>query len=201
MRQKTDKKRQQILQVASKLFLKNGLDAVSMSQIAVAVGGSKSTLYGYFQNKEELFLEVVLDGIAQMVEKGADSIIEPSLPLFEKLRLLGAEYLTFILTDDSIAMRRMVTAVSNRKGAGRQAFQKIIHDSWSHVAALIEEGMKTGQIKKGDPWQAATHLKRLFEYDLLDVRLLDSKHKISAEKIDEAVDLGLKIFKSYYGKK
>lgn len=198
MRQKTDEKRQQILDVASKLFLKHGLDAVSMSQIASEVGGSKSTLYSYFDNKEELFLAVVLSGIAQMVAAGADSIINPSLPFFEKLRILGEQYLTFTLADDAISLRRIVTAVSNKGVAGRKAFHKIIHDSWSHVTALIEQGMIDGVLKQCDPWEAATHLKRLFEYDLIDRRLLNIDSQTSPDEIKKAVVTGLDVFRSHY---
>lgn len=201
MRQKTDEKRQQILDVAAKLFLKQGYEAVSMSQIASVVGGSKSTLYGYFENKEDLFLEVILSEIDQMVEQGAASIVNPSLPLFEKLRILGEQYLTFILTNDSIALRRIVTAISNKEGTGRKAYHQIIYDSWSHVTALIEQGMKEGKLKKGDPWEAATHLKRLFEYDLMDRRLLSMDKKTSEESIQKAIKTGLAVFRSHYENK
>jgi len=198
MRQKTDEKRQQILDVASKLFLKQGFDAVSMSQIASEVGGSKSTLYSYFDNKDELFLAVILGGIEQMVERSSDSIIDPALPFFEKLRILGTEYLSFILSEDSLALRCIVTAVSNREGAGRQAYHQITHDSWAHVTALIEQGMADGHLKRGDPWEAATHLKRLLEYDLIDSRLLKLDSQTSPKSIEKAVAMGLAVFRSHY---
>ena len=35
--------------------MEHGYQGTSMSRIAAAVGGSKGTLYSYFQNKEELF--------------------------------------------------------------------------------------------------------------------------------------------------
>jgi len=169
-----------------------------MSQIASEVGGSKSTLYSYFDNKEELFLAVVLGGIDQMVEQSAASILSPDLPFFEKLRILGVEYLTFILSEDSLALRRIVTAISNRDGAGRQAYHKIIHDSWAHVATLIEQGMTEGYLKSADPWEAATHLKRLFEYDLIDRRLLNIDSQTSSKSIKMAVTIGLAVFRSHY---
>lgn len=198
MRQKTDEKKQQILDVASKLFLKHGFDAVSMSQIAGEVGGSKSTLYSYFENKDELFLAVVLGGIDQMVEQSSASILAPNLPFFEKLRILGVEYLSFILSEDSLALRRIITAVSNKDGVGRQAFHQIIHDSWEHVTALIEQGIEDGLIKQCDPWEAATHLKRLFEYDLLDRRLLNADSQTSLNDIRKAITIGLDVFRSHY---
>lgn len=197
MRQKTDEKRQQILRIASDLFLKQGLDAVSLSQIAAQVGGSKSTIYSYFRNKEELFLEVVLSGIKQMVESAASSL-DSGLPLFEKLHLLGVKYLTFILAEDTIALRRIIIATSNRGEVGSEAYHQIISESWTHVAELLGSAMKGGFIKEGDPWQAATLLRCLFEYDLLDRRLLNIDKATSLETIEKTVTAGLEIFQRVY---
>ena len=45
-------KRRQIIQGARAIFLAQGFDAASMSDIARAAGVSKGTLYVYFDNKE-----------------------------------------------------------------------------------------------------------------------------------------------------
>ncbi|MBZ9570835.1 TetR/AcrR family transcriptional regulator [Methanobrevibacter sp. TMH8] len=52
-----------ILDVAETLFFSKGYDNVSMNSIAKEVGLGKSTLYIYFDNKEELFYAVVLRGV------------------------------------------------------------------------------------------------------------------------------------------
>lgn len=197
MRQKTEEKRQQILNVASSLFLKHGLEAVSMSQIAAEVGGSKSTIYGYFKDKEELFLEVVLSGIQRMVEN-ASSALDQRLSLFAKLQILGVKYLTFILSDDTIALRRIMHATSSLGEAGRAAYHQIIHSSWEHVADLIASAMKAGLLKEGDSWQAAMQLKCLFEFDLVDRRLLNIDKGTSTEEIEKTVASGLDFFRCYY---
>ena len=200
MAHKSEQKRQQILDIATAMFLKHGYDAVSMSQINRQVGGSKSTLYSYFEGKEDLFLHVILNSIQRMVEN-ASSSIDPTLPLFEKLRLLGVNFLTFILAEDNIALRRMVIATSNIDDTGRQDYHQIINESWEHVAEMIEEAMNDGILKKEDPWSAAKHLKCLFEYDLVDRRLLNIDKKTSKEDIEKTVDAGLDVFRCRYEKK
>ena len=55
--------RNRILVVARPLFVARGFNAVSMQQIADAVGINKATLYHHFRDKEELFLEVVREEI------------------------------------------------------------------------------------------------------------------------------------------
>ena len=44
---------------ASQVFLEKGFDAASMNDIARAAGVSKGTLYVYFANKEQLFVELI----------------------------------------------------------------------------------------------------------------------------------------------
>ena len=55
--------RNRILLAARPLFVARGFNAVSMQQIADAVGVNKATLYHHFRDKEELFLEVVREEI------------------------------------------------------------------------------------------------------------------------------------------
>lgn len=46
--------RDRIAQIASDLFKENGVESTTMNDIAKSVGMSKSTLYVYFKNKEEV---------------------------------------------------------------------------------------------------------------------------------------------------
>jgi TetR/AcrR family transcriptional regulator len=57
-----EQRRNDIIDVAMKLFYSNGYDNVSMSDIAEKVGLKKPTLYLYFTNKEALFYAIVIRG-------------------------------------------------------------------------------------------------------------------------------------------
>lgn len=200
MRQKTDKKKQQLLQIATKLFLQHGFESVSMSKIAAEVGGSKSTLYNYFQNKEELFLEVAL-AIIQKMTKNTLSTIDPSLSLFEKLRILGINLLKFALSDDGIALRRSVFVFPNIGTKGRDIYDRAMRSVLGDMTELIETAISDGILIKNDPWCAARQLLSLFELDLVNRRLLYIDKCIDIKKIEQCVDQGLAIFGSYYSVK
>lgn len=47
-----------LLECASALFLEHGFDAVSLDDIVNLAGGSKTTIYKYFGNKEGLFIAI-----------------------------------------------------------------------------------------------------------------------------------------------
>src|SRR5687768_13872518 len=52
-------KRKQIMEGATRVFMKLGFEAASMNDITREAGVSKGTIYVYFQNKEELFVAMV----------------------------------------------------------------------------------------------------------------------------------------------
>ena len=58
--------REAIAAAASALFIKNGIAAVSMDEIAAAAGYSKATLYVYFRNKEEIVGLLVLESMKKL---------------------------------------------------------------------------------------------------------------------------------------
>src|SRR3546814_14826440 len=67
-------RRKAFVEAARKGFLANGYAGTTMSSIASAVGGSKTTLWTYFPSKEALFEAVVDDivdyyGAALQVER------------------------------------------------------------------------------------------------------------------------------------
>lgn len=59
MRRTSEAKRDAILDVAAGLFREVGFERASMAEISARVGGSKATLYSYFDSKEALFFEVL----------------------------------------------------------------------------------------------------------------------------------------------
>lgn len=59
-----DKRRNEIINAAETLFFSKGYENVSLDEIAKKVDLGRSTLYLYFENKEELFFAIVLRGTA-----------------------------------------------------------------------------------------------------------------------------------------
>lgn len=62
-----------IMQAAFLLFSKQGFEATSIAQIAKQAGISKGLLYNYYQSKEELLEQLILDAFSQ----GDDLITHP----------------------------------------------------------------------------------------------------------------------------
>lgn len=99
-RQKSSQERQQartrILDAARELFVEQGIDAVTMREIAKRLNCSATALYLHFRDKESLIRELCdTDFLALAQEmRSMEQIADP----IERLRMLGIGYARFALT-------------------------------------------------------------------------------------------------------
>lgn len=56
-----------LIKAAMELFANNGFKGTSISSISKKAGVSKGLIYNYFENKEALVKEIILEGMTQMV--------------------------------------------------------------------------------------------------------------------------------------
>ena len=80
-----DKFREQIVKVSSEIFSQYGFKKTTMEEIARALRKGKSSIYYYFQSKEEIF-EAVIDNEAQMLKKELTVAIRSTTDPEERLR-------------------------------------------------------------------------------------------------------------------
>jgi len=60
-------RKQQIMEVAMKLFADKGFESASISSIAKEAKISKGLLYNYFDSKEDLLIQIVENGFNEML--------------------------------------------------------------------------------------------------------------------------------------
>ena len=63
------KTRQKLVEVARKLFARNGLEATTMNDIAINSGKGRRTLYTYFRNKDEVCQAVIESELERLSDK------------------------------------------------------------------------------------------------------------------------------------
>ena len=160
MRVKTDQKRQEIMAVARQVFREKGYAETSMAEIAARLGGSKSTPYGYFPSKEELFVAVMLD----IASRNADAVLDELeqvadmrtglAPVVEKImyNLCSAEMIDF---------RRMLIGEVGRSDLGKRVHERGPALYTKRVAEMFAVQMREGRLRQADPWQAALHMLSL----------------------------------------
>jgi len=89
--------RQEILDAARELFAKEGYENVSMRKIAEKIDYSPTTIYLYFEDKDELLHSICEQTFTGLVKKFRDIVATTSDPI-EQLRQVGRAYIEFGLS-------------------------------------------------------------------------------------------------------
>lgn len=147
--------RQTILDAASELFHECGYENFSLRQVAERIGYSATTIYIYFQNKDDLLRTAVQEGFTafdRRIENVANSVPDP----LRRIEALGREYIAFGMEHPSL-YRLMFMQRSDfyfmpgylEDGAvsgGRPRTQ-----SMTTLMQAVQDAMAAGVVRPGDP--------------------------------------------------
>ena len=86
--------RQEILDAARELFIKEGYDNVSMRRIAEKIEYSPTTIYLYFEDKADLLFHLCEETFAQLASKSEELLKDQSDPI-QTLKKIGRAYVDF----------------------------------------------------------------------------------------------------------
>jgi len=106
-------KRAQIIAVARQYFFEHGYENTTMSAIAAAIGGSKRTLWSYFDDKEALFEAMLLD-TAQGIRAQIDLPTGEGDPV-ERLTRLCRSAIDRALSPMAVGMFRLIGPLADRR--------------------------------------------------------------------------------------
>lgn len=187
-------RRTEILHVAREVFLEQGYAAASMSTIAARVGGSKGTLYNYFDSKEQLFRAHIERECALSAENIFGSA-EESKDVAKQLLDLGIRYLTTLTSERVMANTRAVVAEAGRN----QEVGEIFYDAGpragaERLAELFGQAGARKQLKIDDPQVAAQHFMALCQAGVYRRRLFNVGGKPSAKDIRADIEAAVRTF-------
>src|SRR5678809_302220 len=89
-RLKAPQRREQLMEVASKLFAKNGYDATTTAAIAEAAGVTEPILYRHFKSKQEMFVAIVKAVSEQTMQHWQELVRDTTDPA-QQIRKISAE--------------------------------------------------------------------------------------------------------------
>ena len=155
--------KEMILQTALRLFAKDGYEAVSVSDIAGALGITKGALYKHYKNKRDIFDSIV----QRMYQNDADNSRESGVPAenfaenpqdYSDISVLSVKNFTVsqfaFWTEDGFAadFRRMLTIEQYRSEEMAELYGKIIAEGpAAYIEDIFREMISRGALKKGDP--------------------------------------------------
>jgi len=142
--------RHRLLAAATDLFTQKGYAATTVREIVGAAGVTKPVLYYYFRNKEGIYLELMGEAFARVDGLIAGIAGDQGSAAQRLLRLCDRAYTLFT---EKVKVVRVMYAIyyGPHQGAPFFDFDAYHHKFLEGVRRLIEEGIREGEFRKGNP--------------------------------------------------
>lgn len=143
--------RQKLMEAGRNLFARHGLKKTSIEDLTRPAGIAKSSFYGFFGSKEELYLKLLMEERGRLRgEISAVSLADGGRNAVERfLWAVIREFETNPLT------RRLTTHPEEWQAATRRVPPEVmkanVEDSTEAVGYFIRQGQEAGVISEGDP--------------------------------------------------
>lgn len=139
-----ERRRRAILDAARNLFLRNGYERTTLSDVVALSGGSRSTLADLFGGKEGLFLEVLRES-ERHVETTFDALETDDAPLEIALKDFARQFLEALLKPQTMALMRILLAEGPRFPETFDTFWRTGPDiGMQKLARYLQRGIDSG---------------------------------------------------------
>lgn len=168
-----EERKNEILDVAERLFCTKGFDHTSTNEILNEIGIARGTLYYHFKSKED-----ILDGIIerltnQMVAKASQIALDDSLPVLERL----TRTIMSINVDNNVGHMIMEEVHRPQNALMHQKLEDILLERVNKLITIIaEDGIKQGIIHTDYPAEA---VEMMMTYSYI---AFDSKNTYSRDE-------------------
>lgn len=159
-----------------------------MAEIVARAGGSLSTLYAQFGDKEGLFLAVVSRRVREL--SGALQVeLSSHAPAEEGLRRIGQNFVNHLLTPTSVGLYRVILGLAPKfPELSRQFYEKGISEVRDTVAAYLIDREAACELKLRDPYRAASFFLEMVRGTMAQRALLIPGYFPEADEIRDLVD-------------
>jgi AcrR family transcriptional regulator len=191
-------KRRQIVDGARAIFLAQGFDAASMSDIARAAGVSKGTLYVYFENKEQLFQAIVHEECQVHAERAFD-LDHSNHDVETVLTQVGSAFLGFLCTPEKASALRTVIAIADRMPEiGRVFYETGPAVGIAKLADYLKAQNKAGLLAVDDCTVAAAQFLDACQSTLFKPVLFNFSAPPQKDAISHVVGMAVRAFMRAY---
>jgi len=153
----------EILAQAQKLFQQFGLKKTAMDEIALACGKAKSTLYHYFNSKEEVFDAVIQMEMINLRQYVKDKV-EEHKKMVDKLQTYIVEFNVEILNRRNLY--HIVKQDNMIESIAKKHFFHMLDYEKSYIVRIMEDGYDSGEYRDFErediPWIAELFLAAFY---------------------------------------
>jgi len=189
----------QVVAGARDVFMVDGFEGASVDEIARVAKVSKATLYKYFPDKRQLFMQVA-EVECQRQASAALNNIDTSAAPREVLGQAGRHLLGFITSKFGLQIFRICVAESDRfPDLGRRFYSSGPGVMRKEIAHYLELAEARGELRMDDFVLAADQFSELCKADIWTRLVFGVTSAVSAAEIDRVVDGAVETFMARYG--
>ena len=134
--------RERLLNAAIEMASRSGA-GFSMNELAASLSMSKKTIYQLFDSKEQMLVEAVDYGFGRVKKSEEKVLAEHGLTLPERLKRL-----IVVLPEEFAKVNwYQIAAVGEKFPAVSARVKMHLENGWEPTIALIEQGVKTGELR------------------------------------------------------
>lgn len=150
-------KQELLFRAAAARFGEDGYSETTMESIAKEAGVSKGTLYYYFDSKEELFFELLLNWIGKF-ENRWEGLDDGASPVEEltKFHVAMEETIDELASFGKLMLEFWANA--SRKSKLEEILTELLQEYRKRTAEVIEAGIEEGTFREVEPWEASSAL-------------------------------------------
>ena len=197
--EKGKKRYELIVKTALDLFLKNGYEKTSLSDIVAISGGSLASIYTFFENKEGLFKAIIeqeIDALIKEIDEKIDLKISHSLEEF--LTKFATIIFSIICNKKNISLGRIMMSEGSKNGGklGRVFLDQILNRIDLVLINFFERDEVKSQL---NPKFSAKFITKCFIQSVIglcyfDSLMLNEEPKLSKKEREEHVALCVELF-------
>lgn len=147
-RDKGPDKRQRILDAALKVFAERGFYNAKVSEVARAAGVADGTIYLYFENKDDLLIQLFEDRMEYIIRRLSDELERSQGTPLDRIRSLIHMHVDLATHDPDLA--EFITVELRQSGKFIREYENPQFVEYLRVLRdIIEDGQRTGYIRTG----------------------------------------------------
>lgn len=175
-RLKAAERREVIIRDAKVLFARDGLDGVSVDNIADQVGVSPAVLYKHFKSKDELY-KAVLKDIENQRDSYVDAVLNSSDEFSSILETMTKVYIDYVSKDSTYLQMEMHCMLKDREKA-----LKISDARWKCIkSAIVNFVVESEGCVAVDPEFASLMYKGMVRELLYSILILKKSMYVNAD--------------------
>ena len=181
VKKEAEERKNEILDVAERLFVTNGFDNTSTNDILNEIGIARGTLYYHFKSKEEILNAMIERITGQLVEKSKEIVNQKNISVDQRLKKM---ILTLNLSNDNFSHEILELVHKPQNALMHQKMQeRVLSGITPLITGLIEECIVQGICQTDYPAEAAEmallYYNTIFD-DLMELSKEEKQRKITA---------------------